>query len=115
MIRAVPSRLVARRPTDPARASAALSGRALAALRESVAAGGATPVYHRLELTIRELLDSGILAPPDRLPPETQFAKLLHIDRGTIRRALRQLERDGLVDRTPGRGTTLTRPVISGQ
>ena len=95
--------LTAGPPSEPVRGSAASSSLVVASLREAVAAGGATPIYHRLELTIRELLDSGVLSPADFPLSARQLAKLLHVDRSTMRRALRRLD-DSPVGRTPPPG-----------
>ncbi|SFE89178.1 FadR/GntR family transcriptional regulator [Roseivivax sediminis] len=45
----------------------------------------------------------------DRLPPERQLIELLGMGRGTLRRALKQLERDGLIWRHVGKGTFVAR------
>lgn len=41
----------------------------------------------------------------EKLPPETELAKSLGVSRVTLRRALDELERDGLVIRVQGKGT----------
>jgi GntR family transcriptional regulator, arabinose operon transcriptional repressor len=47
----------------------------------------------------------GRLRPGDALPSEKRLAELLRISRHTIRRALGELERDGVVERLHGKGT----------
>ena len=80
----------------------------LAKLSGSVAVGGPVPIYYRLELALRQLINDGILGPGESLPAEDVLADLLHVSRRTIRHAYRRLSDEGLVERTPGRGTILT-------
>ncbi|MGC5247737.1 FadR/GntR family transcriptional regulator [Gordonia sp. DT219] len=57
---------------------------------------------------IERLIDTE-LSPGDRLPPERELADQLHVSRGTVRTALRELEERGRIARSPGRGTTVLR------
>lgn len=59
---------------------------------------------------LERLVLDGSMAPGDRLPPERELAERLGVSRGSVREALRDLEVRGLVDRSPGRGTTVLRP-----
>lgn len=45
-----------------------------------------------------------------RIPPESDLAEMLGVSRTTVRAALQVLEHDGIVDRTPGRGTVVRLP-----
>ena len=54
----------------------------------------------------------GVLAPGEMLPGEPDLAEQLGVSQITIRRALADLARDGLVLRQPGRGTFVARPKI---
>ncbi len=57
---------------------------------------------------------SGELAPGSQLPAEPQLASELGVSRATLRDALRSLEDEGLLSRTPGAGTFVTaRPRLS--
>ena len=55
----------------------------------------------RVEARIR----AGEWAPGDRLPPERELCRDLEVSRATLRQALGELERRGLVTRHQGRGT----------
>ncbi len=52
------------------------------------------------------------LQPGDRLPSEPDFAAELGVSRTTLRQALARIERAGLVERRPGAGTVVTRPML---
>lgn len=59
---------------------------------------------------LRQGLADGRLAPEGRLPPERDLAQDLGVSRGTLRKALMTLEREGRVWRHVGRGTFTSRP-----
>ncbi len=65
----------------------------------------ATPKYQQLAELIRERIARGEFAPGDRLPSESELGSAYQISRVTTRQALADLERDGLLDRVPGKGT----------
>ncbi len=65
----------------------------------------ATPKYHQLQVHLRELMRRGDLRPGDRLPSENSLAKEFGLSRHTVRRALGDLENEGLILREQGRGT----------
>lgn len=67
-------------------------------------------VPDRLSVDLERLILDGELVPGDRLPPERELAELLEVSRVSIREALRELENRGLIDRKPGRGTTVLEP-----
>ncbi len=53
---------------------------------------------------VAEAIRRGGFAPGDRLPPERELAETLGVSRSTLRLALHDMERAGLVVRRPGRG-----------
>lgn len=54
-----------------------------------------------LEAIVEERFDEG------RIPNESDLAEMLGVSRTTVRAALQVLEHDGVIARTPGRGTTV--------
>jgi GntR family transcriptional regulator, transcriptional repressor for pyruvate dehydrogenase complex len=67
-------------------------------------------VPDRLSLDIERTILDGELRPGDRLPSEQALAEQLGVSRVSIRQALHELEQRGLIDRRPGRGTTVLAP-----
>ncbi len=72
------------------------------------------PLYERIEKQLRRRLDAA--ADGDPFPSEPRLAQEFGVSRMTVRAALVGLERDGLLERTPGRGSFVrkaaaTRPV----
>lgn len=63
------------------------------------------PIYRQLAEAIAERIACGDIAVGDRLPPQRAFAKALGINLTTVTRAFSRLQRSGLVESRPGRGT----------
>ena len=61
------------------------------------------PKYHQIYLVLREQLEDGRFAA--RVPAELDLVKEFGVARVTVRRALEQLVAEGLIERSPGRGT----------
>lgn len=68
------------------------------------------PSYAQLQQSLREAIVSRRLAPGSRLPEERELARQFALSRGTVRRALAQLEEAGLLLRHQGRGTFVAAP-----
>jgi DNA-binding GntR family transcriptional regulator len=54
---------------------------------------------------IERLITDRALQPGSQLPTETNLASELYVSRTTIRNALKLLEQEGKIERTPGQGT----------
>jgi GntR family transcriptional regulator len=63
------------------------------------------PLYHQVEMAVRERISSGEWSPGTQIPPEDQLCEQFRVSRVTIRHALRNLVAQGLLDRERGRGT----------
>jgi GntR family transcriptional regulator len=62
-------------------------------------------LYRRVYLAVAQDIEQRVLKPAERLPSERELCEQLSVSRATVRRALRQLANDGLVESIPGRGT----------
>jgi GntR family transcriptional regulator len=70
------------------------------------------PLYVQIADIMLDRIESGELAPGDRLPSERELSERLDINRLTLRRALRILEVQGLLVRRQGSGTYIAAPKI---
>lgn len=66
------------------------------------------PLYVQLREALRRMITSGVLRNGTCLPSETTLSKTLHISRMTVRAALSDLERAGLIVRAQGVGTVVS-------
>lgn len=66
------------------------------------------PLYHRLYAILRERIANGTYAQGRILPSEGELMASFGVSRITARRALNELASEGLVERSRGRGTTVT-------
>ena len=62
------------------------------------------PIYEQICTQIKNAILSGELSPGDALPSIRALAKDLRISVITTTRAYDELERDGFIDRVPGKG-----------
>jgi GntR family transcriptional regulator len=70
------------------------------------------PLYRRLLAQLRSDIGSGRLRPGDAISPELEIARSHRISRHTVRQAMIELTREGLLRRERGRGTFVARPPI---
>lgn len=63
------------------------------------------PIYLQLIEQIKRSVALGVLAPGERLPTVKQLATDLIINPNTVARAYRELERDGVIETSVGRGS----------
>ncbi|GEM_PF-1291415 len=67
-----------------------------------------TPLYLQVKQNILRLIDREELKDGDRLPSEIDLARICNLSRGTVRMALAELAQEGLISRSPKRGSFLT-------
>lgn len=65
--------------------------------------------YMQIVLQTKQALRLGILVPGDRLPTAKEVVEATAINPNTVLKAYRELEREGLVEPRPGRGTFVRR------
>src|SRR5579864_867406 len=63
------------------------------------------PIYVQLIEQVKRSVALGVLAPGERLPTVKQLAMDLTINPNTVARAYRELERDGVIETSVGRGS----------
>ncbi len=71
-----------------------------------------TALWRQIADTLRAGIDDATLAPGARLPTEAQLANRFDVNRHTIRRALEELSRTGLVRIEQGRGSFVAEDVL---
>lgn len=72
-----------------------------------VDAAAATPPYEQIRAQVARMVGGGVLAPGARLPTIQQLANDLALAPGTVARAYKELERDGIVVSKRRKGTTV--------
>ncbi|MGE5591400.1 MAG: GntR family transcriptional regulator [Bacillota bacterium] len=70
------------------------------------------PLYHQLRELIMQEVESGALRPGDQIPTEAELGARHGISRMTVRMAITELVREGVLVRTRGKGTFVAKPAI---
>jgi GntR family transcriptional regulator len=73
---------------------------------------GDLPLYERVRQAIAASITDGTYAPGDRLPSESRLAEDLGVNRLTVRRAIEELARAGVVESRQGSGTYVSAPIV---
>lgn len=66
------------------------------------------PIYEQLYYNVIKLASAGVIKPGDKLPPVRVIAAELGINPNTAAKAYRELEQDGYIFSSVGRGSFLT-------
>ena len=69
---------------------------------------GLTPLYYQLKNILKSKILSNELKGNERLPSEAELCDEYNVSRATVRQALSELIKDGLIYRDRGRGTFVT-------
>ncbi len=77
-------------------------------------AGGRVPLYQQLQMLLRDRIERGVLAPGDPFPSESELMAEHELSRITVRRAISELQREGLVVTRHGSGTYVADPRRAG-
>jgi GntR family transcriptional regulator len=78
--------------------------------QEAATMAGPAPLYERLRTLLRDRIESGELRPGDAFPSETELINEHALSRITVRRAIAELQREGLVTTRQGAGTFVADP-----
>lgn len=78
---------------------------------EGLQSAGSGPLYLRLRQSLEEAIRSGMLEHGDALPAERDLADYANISRVTVRKAVDDLVKDGLLSRRHGSGTFVVKPM----
>jgi GntR family transcriptional regulator len=70
------------------------------------------PLYYQLQEIIRNRIESGQWGPGQQLPPEADLCTEFNLSRGTVRQALADLVREGMLHRRRGKGSFVASPKI---
>jgi GntR family transcriptional regulator len=73
--------------------------------RVTIDPDSATPLWRQLADILRAQIESGELPAGKIMPSETTLSQRYGLARGTVVKALAELQREGLIERTQGRGT----------
>lgn len=63
------------------------------------------PIYEQITVQIKAMIMSGELQPGEPIPSMRALAKSLHISVITVQKAYEDLQRDGFIETTVGRGS----------
>lgn len=77
-----------------------------------VKSDGAPPIHHQIVNSVRHAISSGRLKAGDRLPAVRALALELDVAMNTVARAYRDLDREGLTNNGPGRGTFVRQLIV---
>jgi GntR family transcriptional regulator len=68
------------------------------------------PLYRLVKAKLKEFISARHLKPGDPIPPEQKLCAELNVSRGTVRVAISDLVREGVLQRYQGRGTFVASP-----
>lgn len=69
------------------------------------------PRYVQLRQRLEAGIEAGVLPPNSSLPPEREIAEITDLSRVTVRKAIRELVREGLIEQRQGSGSFVREPV----
>lgn len=78
-------------------------------MRTQLNKGLPIPLYFQLQEILRDKLEDELWQPGDRLPTEEELCEEFSVSRTTVRSALHGLEIEGIIERSPKKGTTIAR------
>ena len=79
-------------------------------MEKALHSDSASPLYRQLMQRIRADIASGVYAVHSRIPSEAELGDTYQVSRVTVRKALAELTREGLLRRMQGKGTYVCAP-----
>lgn len=73
---------------------------------------GAIPLYYQIRETLRNRIVRGDFEPGEKIPTEEELREEFGVSQITVRRALTDLTREGILERIPGKGTFVQEPGV---
>lgn len=70
------------------------------------------PYYHQLKVILGDQIRQGTLRPDDPLPSEHELAGAYDVSRATVRKALSELQQEGLIYSVKGKGSFVAKPKL---
>ncbi len=71
-----------------------------------------SPLYLQVEATLKEMIDGWSFSPGEQIPSERELSEQLGVSRMTVRRAIENLIRQGLLERRSTSGTYVRPPQV---
>jgi GntR family histidine utilization transcriptional repressor len=72
---------------------------------QTAVCGGSSPPFQQVKTYLAQELARGTWLPGQRMPSESELMRRFSVSRMTVNRALRELQAEGLIERTQGVGT----------
>ncbi|WP_424970841.1 GntR family transcriptional regulator [Dinoroseobacter sp. S76] len=69
------------------------------------------PRYVQLRQRLETGIENGVLPPNSSLPPEREIAEITELSRVTVRKAIQELVREGLIEQRQGSGSFIREPI----
>lgn len=69
------------------------------------------PRYVQLRQRLETGIETGVLPPNSSLPPEREIAEITELSRVTVRKAIQELVREGLIEQRQGSGSFIREPM----
>lgn len=73
--------------------------------KDNVVALSPVPLYTQIKEIIRSCISNGTYSVLEQMPSESEMMKTFNVSRITVRQALGDLQKDGLIFKIPGKGT----------
>jgi GntR family transcriptional regulator len=70
------------------------------------------PLYQQVEATLKEMIEGVVYSPGEQIPSERELSEQLGVSRMTVRRAIENLIRRGLLERRSTNGTYVRQPQV---